>query len=168
MASTATPLTPSSVIAELFPVGIAEFEQATEQELATETKTAGQMMPEQEPNVALKSEIQVRFVVAAPGGPLLSMPSALPTSLRFGAFNDPQYRLRKAIPLEVTFEEGNVVVNWVEIDEFGVGTTLSGAISDFAYSLRDLYRNLSKNENLGPDLVNINRILGDYIEARPR
>lgn len=165
MAGTATPLAPappSSVEADLFRAGTASFQQPTDK------SEIGEMLPEQVLRFERESGVEVKFLIAAPGGPLLSMPSARPNEVQFGALNDPQYRLRQPIPLGVSVEESNVIVSWADVDEFGTGETLSAAISDFAYALRELHRFLQKSEELGPDLAKIKHVLGDYIETRPR
>jgi len=68
----------------------------------------------------------------------------------------------------VTVEGASVVVGWTEADEFGVGNTLSAALDDFGASVRELYRRIHESEQLGPDLENIKRILGEYIAPRSR
>jgi hypothetical protein len=95
-----------------------------------------------------------------------NMPDARPSRLQFAALRDPRLRMKQAIPLDVTVEEGHVVVNWAAIDEFGSGENLGAAIDDFAYALRALYRYLNGVEELGPDLANAKRVLGEYIEKR--
>lgn len=94
------------------------------------------------------------------------LPNPRPSRVLFAALRDPRLRMKQAIPLDVTVEEGHVVVNWAAIDEFGSGENLSTAIDDFAYALRALYRYLNSVKELGPDLVNIKHVLGEYIEAR--
>lgn len=94
--------------------------------------------------------------------------SARPNLIRFGALNDPEYKLRDSIPLKVETEDNHVIVNWGEIDEYGVGESLSEAITDFARSLRSLYRSLHATEALGPDLLKVRSVMDLYIEARPR
>ena len=94
------------------------------------------------------------------------LPEGRPSRVQFAALRDPRLRMKQAIPLDVTVEEGHVVVNWAAIDEFGSGDNLSAAIDDFAYALRALYRYLAGVEELGPDLANIKLVLGQYIEAR--
>jgi hypothetical protein len=126
----------------------------------SEVGAVGSDVPKQsaDPN----SEVKTTWEVFA----VTSGQSARPDRVLFGALNDPMFRLQKAIPLEVTVEEGHVVVNWADIDEFGSGNTLSAAIDDFAYALRALYRYLNSVKELGPDLANIKHVLGKYIEAR--
>ena len=94
------------------------------------------------------------------------LPNPRPSLVLFAGLRDPRLRMKQAIPLDVTVEEGHVIVNWAAIDEFGSGDTLSTAISDFAYALRALYWYLAGVEELGPDLANIKLILSQYIEAR--
>lgn len=155
MAAQTTPLAPSARY-EWSRVG-AEFE-----------RKPSEILPKQVP--FLVGDSSGTPVVTSPVGPVDdSSPaqSARPRALNFGALNDPVYRLRKPVPLEVSVEESHVVVAWSQIDEFGVGETLSDAIFDFARSLRELNRGLRKSQELGPDLVNVRDILAEYIEPRP-
>jgi len=94
-------------------------------------------------------------------------PSARPQrSVLFGALADPNLRLRKAIPLDVSAEDSAVVLTWAEIDEFGCGETLGAALDNFGASLLELYRRLHEPVRLGPDLENVKRILDNYVESR--
>jgi hypothetical protein len=174
MASTTGSLAPAiqpSVEADWFRVGTI-FEQAVDKNGAegnVPNKGEGEMLPAQVPlHHDRESGVQVTYLLAAPGGPLLSMPTARPSKVLFGALNDPEYRLRQPIPLEVSIEEAHVVVSWADVEEFGTGENLSAAIFDFAYALRQLHRYLLKNAELGPDLARIRQILGEYIEAQSR
>jgi hypothetical protein len=128
----------------------------------SEVGAVGGGLPEQVTDPKVGSEVKTTWeVFAVPTGQ-----SARPDRVLFGAFNDPMFRLQKAIPLDVTVEEGHVVVNWAAVDEFGSGATLSAAIDDFAYALRALYRYLNSVKELGPDLANVKHVLGEHIKAR--
>jgi hypothetical protein len=95
-----------------------------------------------------------------------SFPIARPQTLHFGALKDPAYRLRKAIPLDVSSEESSIVVTWPAIDEFGFGDTLGAALDDFAHTLRELHHRLLSDTALGPDLQQVKSTLEDFIEPR--
>jgi hypothetical protein len=87
--------------------------------------------------------------------------------IKFAAIRDPRLRMVKAIPLNVSREESHFIVDWPETHEFGTGDTLSGALDDFAGSLRELYDELfSPNANLGPDLEKVKQTLVEYIQPR--
>jgi hypothetical protein len=90
-----------------------------------------------------------------------------PDVVKFAAVRDPRLRVVKAIPLDVSVEESHFVVSWPETNEFGTGDTLSGALDDFAASVRELYHELfSPNANLGPDLERVRQTLAEYIQPR--
>jgi hypothetical protein len=90
-----------------------------------------------------------------------------PDVVKFAALRDPRLRVVKAIPLDVSVEESHFVVSWPETHEFGTGDTLSGALDDFAGSVRELYHELfSPNANLGPDLEKVRQTLAEYIQPR--
>jgi hypothetical protein len=90
-----------------------------------------------------------------------------PDVIKFAAIRDPRLRLVKAIPLDVSRDESHFVVSWSETDEFGTGDTLSGALDDFAGSLRELYHELfSADVHLGPDLEKVKQTLAEYIQPR--
>ena len=96
-----------------------------------------------------------------------NLPSARPERIRLGVLKDPRYRLRKAIPLEVSLEESEVVLTWSEVDEFGHGETTGAALDDFGETLRELYAKLHTPEvQLGADLQKVRRVLDDYTEPR--
>jgi hypothetical protein len=103
--------------------------------------------------------LMVRFVA--------EVPSARPDSVLFGALVNPKLRLRKAIPLEVSVEEGQVVLSWNETGEFACGSSMSEALDDFSKTLSELYTELnSPDVLLGTDLQRVRHILDDYIEPR--
>lgn len=96
------------------------------------------------------------------------LPQDLPRTVNFGSLKDPRLQVLKPIPLAVSVEEGHVVVTWDAADEFGTGETLTGAVEDFAASLRQLYHHLHNDPNLGPDLTCVRRSLEEYIAPRQR
>jgi len=93
--------------------------------------------------------------------------SARPRHVLFGALKDPKLRLRQPIPLDVSVEQSEVIVTWVEADEFGCGATTGTALDDFGHTVRELYERLhAKDAQLGTDLQRVKQILGNYIEPR--
>ena len=98
-----------------------------------------------------------------------TLPIARPESVHLRTLKDPQYRLRKPIPLGVSLQESIVVVTWSEIDEFGQGETMTSAVDDFGQTLRELYNRLYAPEvQLGADLQRVKQVLGEYIEQRAK
>ncbi len=91
-----------------------------------------------------------------------------PTAVKFGALHDPCLRLLKPITLDISEgDDSEVVLSWLEIDEFGCGATTSDALVDFGQSLRELYHELHVDGvQLGPDLRRVKGVLDTYIEKR--
>jgi hypothetical protein len=99
--------------------------------------------------------------------PADQLPTACPSRVQFAALRDPILQMVRAIPLQVSKEESNVVVSWPEVDEFGTGETLGVALDDFANGLRELYcRLFAPDVNLGPDLQRVKQVLDQYIQRR--
>jgi len=96
------------------------------------------------------------------------LPQPLPKQINFGALKDPLLRVLKPIQLSVSSEEDHIVLHWPEVEEFGTGQTLSSALDDFSASLRQLYHHLHGDAKLGVDLLNVRRILDEYVAQRPR
>ena len=95
------------------------------------------------------------------------LPDTHPAQVQFGAIRDPQLRVVRPIPLNVSIEESTVLVCWSAIDEFGTGGTLSSAIDDFSSGLRELYWHLFSPEvKLGDDLQKVRSTLEEYIQLR--
>ena len=98
-----------------------------------------------------------------------TLPIARPEEVLLGTLKDPQYRLRKPIPLGVYLQESVVVVTWPEIDEFGHGETTGAALDDFGQTLRELHHQLyAPGVQLGADLQRVKQVLGEYIEQREK
>jgi hypothetical protein len=96
-------------------------------------------------------------------------PDPRPSKILFGGLQDPGLQLQRAIPLEVCVDESSVVVRWVEIEEFGTGETLSDALDDFAHTVRELYHHLHADHvKPGTDLLRVMKVLGEYVEPRPK
>ncbi len=116
------------------------------------------------------SEISVKFTQSPPSVTITALsevPSARPQSVLFGALVHPHLRLRKPVPLDVSVEEGHVVLSWNETEEFAYGATVGEALDDFSKTLSGLYTELhSPSVRLGADLERVRHILDDYIEPR--
>ena len=97
----------------------------------------------------------------------MEIPTARPKSVLFGALVHPDLRLRKAIPLDLTMEEGHVLLSWNDVEEFACGTTMGDALDDFSKTVSELYMELNdKAVRLGADLEKVRLILDEYIELR--
>jgi len=96
-------------------------------------------------------------------------PTARPKSVLFAALVHPKLRLRKPIPLEVSVQEGQVVLTWNETDEFACGVNTGEALDDFSKTVCSLYFYLNDSKvRLGENLEKVRRILSEYIELRQR
>jgi hypothetical protein len=98
------------------------------------------------------------------------VPSARPgKSVLFAGRLGPDLRLLKPIPLDVSLEEGQVVLTWAETDDFACGDNTGEALDHFGQSIRELYEHLHADEvALGVDLLRVRDVLDRYITARTK
>ncbi len=96
------------------------------------------------------------------------VPSARPEKeVLFAGRLSPMLRLCKPIPLNVSIEEGQVVLTWAETDDFACGANTGEALENFGHSIRELYEHLhSEGVALGADLLRVRDVLDRYITAR--
>jgi len=96
------------------------------------------------------------------------IPSARPEkAVLFAGGLGPNLRLLKPIPLEVSVEEGQVVLTWAETDDFACGDNTGEALEHFGHSIRELYDHLhARDVALGADLLRVRDVLDRYITAR--
>jgi len=91
--------------------------------------------------------------------------SARPNSVLLGTVADRRLRVRKAIPLDVSAEEGNVIVSWGATDEFACGASMGDAIEEFSKTIGELFFDLNDQSiPLGRDLARVRDILNEHIE----
>lgn len=95
-------------------------------------------------------------------------PSARPEkSVLFAGRLGPDHRLLKAIPLQVSNEDGQVVLTWEETDDFACGANTGEALDHFGRSILELYQHLHSHDVvLGADLLRIRDVLDRYIVDR--
>lgn len=94
-------------------------------------------------------------------------PSAREKSILFAGRLGPNHRLLKAIPLQVSIEDGQVVLTWEETDDFACGANTGEALDHFGRSILELYEHLySRDVALGADLLRVRDVLDCYIEKR--
>jgi hypothetical protein len=91
--------------------------------------------------------------------------SARPDSVLLGSVSHPELRVRKAIPLEVSTEEGHVILTWNEADEFTCGKTTGEALDDFSKMISELFFELNDPAvHLGAYLIKVRSVLNEHIE----
>ena len=90
--------------------------------------------------------------------------SARPDTILLGTIADRRLRVRKAIPLSVSTEEGHVVVSWSDADEFAYGATTGDAVDEFSKTISELYFDLNDPIPLGKDLARVRDVLNLHIE----
>jgi hypothetical protein len=97
-----------------------------------------------------------------------AVPSARPEkSVLFAGRIGPDLRLLKPIRLDVSVEEGQVVLTWADTDDFACGDNTGEALEHFGQSIRELYDHLhARDVALGADLLRVRDILDRYITAR--
>jgi hypothetical protein len=96
------------------------------------------------------------------------MPSARPVkSILFAGALGPNLRLVKAIPLDVSVDEGQVVLTWAETDDFACGANTGEALGHFGRSIQELYDHLhARDVALGADLLRVRDVLDRYVTTR--
>ena len=93
--------------------------------------------------------------------------SATPDSLLLGTLNHPRVRLVQPLRVDISREDGFIVAQVPELDEFGYGPHLTAAIDDLQQSLVELYLTLETDQDrLGPDLARLWVQLQRIIHAR--
>ena len=91
----------------------------------------------------------------------------LPCNVQLGFLRDG--RLRVCTPFEVllTEQEGQVVAEVEELNEFGIGDNQTEAVTELQYAIADLYFTLEEEQTrLGKDLQRVWEILQAKIEKR--
>jgi hypothetical protein len=95
---------------------------------------------------------------------MVAEPEAMPSRILLGTLSAPGHRVVKAIPVNLSLEEGMVVASWRDADEFGTGASMSSALEDLGRTVAELYESLDADKDrLGPDLVRIRGLLHEYV-----
>ena len=90
-----------------------------------------------------------------------------PEKVLLGVLGDPQLRLRRPIPVDISVDAGTVVAASAELEEFGYGDSLSAALEDLGKTVAQLFLSLSKDESrLGGQLTDVLRRVRDNVEPR--
>lgn len=91
-----------------------------------------------------------------------------PSEMLLGTINDLRFRVLKPIPVHLEFRQDGVVASWQEVDEFGMGNSISIACDDLGHTIAELFHSLAADEShLGPDLEKVLAVLKEHIAHRP-
>jgi hypothetical protein len=92
-----------------------------------------------------------------------------PKNILLGTVNHGDFRVVKAIPVNLDVRGTTVIAQWREIDEFGTGKSSSLACDDLGHTIAELYASLKAElPRLGPDLERVWRVLTEHVvERRP-
>jgi hypothetical protein len=84
----------------------------------------------------------------------VSLHSSLPDAILLGALRDRRLRVNSPLTVSVHHEADHLILEALEINEFGFGRNLSDAIVDLQHAIAELYMNLEATQDrLGPDLL---------------
>lgn len=99
---------------------------------------------------------------AAPTAPL-----TLPAQLSLESLPDNGLILLQPIPYLLSAEDGQIIAEAAELNEFGCGDTSAEAIADLQQTILELYRALEQDQHrLGPDLQSVWEILQSKVDHR--
>ena len=86
----------------------------------------------------------------------------LPCCLR-----ESRLRLRQPLAIEFRRQEGQVIAEAIELNEFGSGADPSAALVDLQHAIAELYRSLNADQHrLGPGLERVWSMLREKIRPR--
>jgi hypothetical protein len=113
-------------------------------------------------------EIELRELVPPSMASKNIGPRVLPQHILLGVLRDGRLRVSVPIAVRVMVENQDIVLESLELDEFGFGNTLSDAIIDLQRAIAELYFTLEQEQyRLGPDLERVWQILQQKIQRRP-
>lgn len=114
-----------------------------------------------------KFEIPLTHLVSSEYASILT-PPAVPDQVLLGSLRDGRFRVMGPIAVKCTAENQDVIVEAIELNEFGFGRNLSEALSDLQAAIVELYFTLEQEQDrLGPDLQRIWAILQQKVLRRP-
>ena len=83
-------------------------------------------------------------------------PSPLPTTVQLGFLRDARLRMVEPFEVIIAEEDGQIVAEADELNEFGYGRNPSDAITDLQHTVAELYFTLKEDEaRLGKELLNV-------------
>jgi hypothetical protein len=108
-----------------------------------------------------------QLCLVPPAAPYEPQSKHRPAEILLGTLSDLRFRVIKPIPVSLEAPEGGVIAYWLEIDEFGTGTSTSSSAEELGHTVAELYRSLcSEQDKLGPDLQQVWAKLQEYIAPR--
>jgi hypothetical protein len=91
-----------------------------------------------------------------------------PSRVLLGTLNHCDFRVIKPIPVHLDVRGNTVIASWRQVDEFGVGKSMSLACDDLGHTIVELYASLKTEEaHLGPDLAKVWSVLKEHVVRRP-
>lgn len=103
--------------------------------------------------------------------PWMELPAdaPLPDTLLLGCLRDPRLRIRKAIPVRLGNEAGQVIAEAAGLNEYGAGANQSAAVTELQHAIAELYHSLEADKDrLGPGLARTWTILQEHIRPRSK
>ena len=98
----------------------------------------------------------------APAAPL-----TLHAQLSLDSLPDSNIALLQPIPYLLLAEDGQIIAEAAELNEFGCGDTPAAAIADLQQTILELYRALEQDQDrLGPDLQSVWQTLQSKVARR--
>ena len=87
--------------------------------------------------------------------------------IKLGFLRDGRLRVREAIEVKILEEEGQIIAEAEELNEFGSGDNQTEAITDLQYAIADLYFTLEAEQaHLGKELQRVWGILQAKMDRR--
>lgn len=112
-----------------------------------------------------------RIAAVQPPAPWTEPPAAAPQpdTLLLGCLRDPRLRVRKAIPVHLGTESGQVIAAAAGLNEYGAGADQPEAVVELQHAIAGLYYSLEADKDrLGPGLARTWTILQEHIRPRSK
>jgi hypothetical protein len=82
-----------------------------------------------------------------------------------GTLADSRVRVTAPIPVELSVEDGRLVAEVKEIQEFGFGDSAQDAVRDLQAALLELFMRLDQEAEVGPDLARVREFLRERMHC---
>lgn len=125
------------------------------------------IQPSQPPAAPLEDEGVQHLISELPRGELFLPSLKTSDQILLGSLRDGRLMVRSPITVKFTSEDGQVIAEAVEFDEFGFGENASEALIDLQRAIAELYFTLDgEQDHLGKDLRNAWSIIQEKIHKR--